>query len=221
MHPIRFDLDYKVERSRLTTFFRLLVAIPWIVWAYIYGIAAFVAAFIAWFAMLFTKEYPKALYDFVAGYVEVTAQIGGFILLATDEWPPFLSNGESAYPVRVDVAPRQVEYRRSRTFFKLLLAFPQQLLLYGLGFVIYGAWIVSWWRIMITGKQSVTMHDALRAAMAYSLRANGFVLLLTEVHPRLLDLPAQEFPEDAPALPGPGQLPQMPAPTAALPADAA
>jgi hypothetical protein len=207
MHPVAVDVDYQVERNRLTTFFRFIVAIPWMVWLYLYAIAAGVAAIIAWFAMLFTKRYPESLYRFVAGYIKVGTQIGGFLILATDEFPPFTPKDE-AYPVKVDVAPQQVEYRRSRTFFKYVLAFPQQVILQGLGFVLGGAAFITWFRIVFTGKQSVTMHDALRMSMAYSTRASAFLLMITEVHPRLLDVPTQQVPADAPALPGPEQMPQ-------------
>jgi hypothetical protein len=207
MHPVAVEVDYQVERNRLTTFFRLIVAIPWMVWIYLYAIAAGVAVIIAWFAMLFTKRYPDSLYRFVAGYVQVVTQIGGFIMLATDEFPPFTPK-DDPYPIKVQIAPQQVEYRRSRTFFKYVLAFPQQLILQGLGFVFGGAAFVTWWRIMFTGKQSVTMHDALRMSMAYSTRASAFLLMMTEVHPRLLDVAPQQFPADAPALPGPEQMPQ-------------
>ena len=205
MHPVAFDSAYEVERNRLTTFFRLIVAIPWIVWVYLYGIAALVAALISWFALLFTKRYPESLYGFVSGYVKTATQIGGFITLATDEWPPFTASAD--YPISVEVAPQQVEYRRAQTFFKFLLVIPQQILMYGIGLVAGGAAFITWWRVLVTGKQSVTMHDAIRVSLAYSARTHAFTLLLTEVHPRLLDLPPQELPADAPAMPGPNQLP--------------
>ena len=131
MNPIRFEADYAEPRNRLTVFFRLIVAIPWYIWLSLYGVVAFLAAIVAWFAMLFTKRYPQGLYDFVAGYVKLSAQVGGWVLLVTDEWPPFMPDRDD-YPVRVEVAPQQVEYRRAQTFFKYLLSFPQQLILFGL-----------------------------------------------------------------------------------------
>lgn len=214
MHPVRIDLDYAPVRNRLTTFFRPLVAIPWIVWVYLYGIAAIVAAFVAWFALLFTKRYPQGLYDFIAGYVQLVGEVGGFTMLATDDWPSFLPNGGD-YPVRIEIAGPAREYRRAQTFFKLLLAFPQQVLAYGLGAVLGGAAFVTWWRVLFTGRQSVTMHDAMRVCLAYSVRSSAFALLLTEVHPRLLDLPPQQLPSEAPAQPGPNQLPAGTAPAGA------
>jgi Domain of unknown function (DUF4389) len=206
LNPIRFDADYLEERNRLTVFFRLFLLIPWYFWLGIYGIAAFVVAVVAWFALMFTGRYPEGMYKFIAGYIELAAQIGGFALLVVDEFPPFMPDGGD-YPIRVEVAPAQVEYRRSRTFFKFVLAFPQQLILYGLSFIYCGAAFVTWFRVLFTGKQSATMHDALRLSLAYSTRASAFLLLLTEVHPRLLDLPPQSYPAGTPSLPGPGQLP--------------
>jgi hypothetical protein len=211
LNPIRFDADYVEERNRLTVFFRWIVAIPWFVWISFYGIAALLAAVVAWFVLLFTKSYPDSLYDFVAGYVKLSAQVGGFAMLITDEWPPFMPDRDD-YPVRVEVAPQQVEYRRAQTFFKYLLTIPQQIILFGLSYLIMGAAFVSWVRILFTGKQSATMHDALRMSLAYSTRSGAFQLLLTEIHPRLLDLPPQEYPADAPSLPGPEQLPMSDAP---------
>jgi hypothetical protein len=208
MHPVHFDADYEIERNRLTTFFRLIIAIPWIIWLYIYGIVALVAAFFAWFALLFTKRYPESLYKFVAGYIELSGKVAGFTVLATDELPPFMPTGEDDYPVHITVAPRQAEYRRSRTFFKLLLVFPQQVLAYGLAFIIQGAAMITWFRVLVTGKQSATMHDAIRVSLAYVVRSHAFLLMLTETHPRLLDLPPQEIPAGAPSLPGPEQAPE-------------
>jgi Domain of unknown function (DUF4389) len=215
MNPIRFDADYSEERDRLTVFFRLIVAIPWMIWLGLYGIVAFVAAIAAWFALLFTKRYPEGLYDFVAGYVKLAAQVGGWVMLMTDEWPPFMPDRDD-YPIRVEVAPQQVEYRRPQTFFKYLLAFPQQLIIQGLSYVLYAAAFVTWWRVLFTGKQSATMHDALRMSIAYTTRAGAFLLLLTETHPRILDLPPQSYPADAPSLPQPEALPINEAP---LPAE--
>lgn len=216
MNPIRFDADYTEDRNRLTVFFRWIVAIPWFIWIALYGTVAFLAAICAWFALMFTKRYPQSLYDFVAGYVEVSAQIGGWAMLITDEWPPFTPQ-PTAYPIRVEVAPQQVEYRRPQTFFKYLLSFPQQLILYALSYLWMAASFVAWWRILFTGKQSATMHDAMRMSLAYSTRAGAFLLLLTEIHPRILDLPPQSYPTDAPSLPGPAQLPTAGTP---LPAEA-
>jgi hypothetical protein len=209
VYPISFDADYEVERSRLSTFFRYLIAIPWLLWGAIYGIAALVVVVIAWFAVLFTKRYPEGMYNFVANYLRFQARVAGYVLLLTDELPPFGGGPRDDYPIRVDIAPPQPEYRRSRTFFKYLVAFPQQILIQAVGFLAYGATFVSWWRIMFTGKQSITMHDPLELSLAYMIRASGFLLLLTEAHPRMLEVEAEEPPPGAPGMLYSGEDPEL------------
>ena len=39
-YPVTFEADYVEQRSRLTTFFRLILAIPLSIWPYLYAIAA-------------------------------------------------------------------------------------------------------------------------------------------------------------------------------------
>ena len=60
MYPISYEADPALEgRNRLTTFFRYIVAIPWLIVASIYGFVAEIVAVIAWFAIVFTGKYPR------------------------------------------------------------------------------------------------------------------------------------------------------------------
>ena len=88
-------------RNRLTVFFRWIVLIPWAIVAFFYGIAAYVAVIIAWFALLFTGKYPEGLYDFNAGFLRFAARVNGFGYLLTDEWPPFGGDEDPNYPMRL------------------------------------------------------------------------------------------------------------------------
>jgi len=202
MNPISFDAAYDIQRSRLTTFFRLFIVIPWVIWASIYGIAALVVVTVAWFAMLFTGRYPEGMYNFVARYLRLLTRVYAYALLLTDELPSFDAGPEPDYPVRIDVAARQERYNRTKTFFKYVLWFPQAPIGgYGLAFVVQWAAFVSWFRILFAGRQSITTHEALVGSLAYLTRSNGFLLLLTEAHPRMLDVPRYQPPPDAPGLP--------------------
>ena len=48
-HPVRLVVTDDLRRSRLTVFFRLLLAIPHFIWLSLWGIAAEIALVIAWF----------------------------------------------------------------------------------------------------------------------------------------------------------------------------
>ena len=91
-YPITVGVAYPERLSRLSTFFRLILAIPQYIVLYFLNIVAFVLMFFAWWAILFTGKYPKGLFDFVAGYVRWNTRVTGYLSLLTDKYPPFSLN---------------------------------------------------------------------------------------------------------------------------------
>ena len=130
MYPVSFEADAVLEgRNRLTTFFRYIVAIPWLIVASLYGIGAQIAAFIAWFAIVFTGRYPEGLYNFNAGYLRMISRVNGFTYLLTDDYPPFGGEEGPQYPIRVGVPPPLDQYNRMKTLFRLIIGIPVYLLI--------------------------------------------------------------------------------------------
>ena len=66
----------------------LLAAPHYIVLAVLY-VGAIVAVVIAWFAILFTGRYPSTLYRFGTGALRWTTRVEAYLLLLTDDYPPF------------------------------------------------------------------------------------------------------------------------------------
>jgi Domain of unknown function (DUF4389) len=92
--PVNLVLTDDLRRSRLTVFFRYLLAIPHFVWLYLWGIAAGIALLIAWFAALFTGRVPDGLHSFLASYVRYATHVNAYILLLTGRYPS-LGSGPS------------------------------------------------------------------------------------------------------------------------------
>ena len=81
------------ELHRWLPLVKWLLAIPHYIVLLLLAIAALVAVIIAWFAILFTGRYPKALFDFVEGVFRWTLRVVAYaFLLATDHYPPFRLN---------------------------------------------------------------------------------------------------------------------------------
>ena len=76
-------------RNRLTTAFRLILAIPQIIVLVFLGIAVFFVGIVAFFAVLFTGRWPAGLRDFVLGVGRWWLRVNAYILLLTDDYPPF------------------------------------------------------------------------------------------------------------------------------------
>jgi hypothetical protein len=90
---VRLDIDYPDVPRDLNRFMPLvkwLLVIPHIVVLAFLGIGAVGAIIIAWFAILFTGRYPRALFTYVEGVLRWSTRVTGYaFLLATDTYPPF------------------------------------------------------------------------------------------------------------------------------------
>jgi len=82
-------VDYSEELSRWLIFVKWLLAIPHVIVLYFLFIAAFVAWVIAWFAILFSKRFPRGLFDFIVGVVRWQYRVSAYTGLLRDEYPPF------------------------------------------------------------------------------------------------------------------------------------
>ncbi len=81
-----------------------LLALPhFIILAFLW-IAFFVVCVIAFFAILFTAKYPKALFDFNVGVMRWTWRVGfySYQALGTDKYPPFTFKA-GGYPADLEV----------------------------------------------------------------------------------------------------------------------
>ncbi len=101
-YPLTYDVEYPEELSRWLIFVKWLLAIPHLLIVYALSIAASAITFIAWFAILFTKRYPRELFDFVVNINRWSANMSAYIYLLRDEYPPF-SWDAGLYPVTYDV----------------------------------------------------------------------------------------------------------------------
>jgi Domain of unknown function (DUF4389) len=67
-----------------------LLAIPHYIALLFLGVGAVGAIVIAWFAIVFTGTYPRALFDYVVGVMRWTNRVNGYAFsLVTDQYPPF------------------------------------------------------------------------------------------------------------------------------------
>jgi Domain of unknown function (DUF4389) len=82
--------DVPVELNRWLPLVKWLLAIPHYVVLFFLDVAAIVVVIIAWFAVLFTGRYPRAMFDFVEGVIRWHNRVLAYaFLLVTDRYPPF------------------------------------------------------------------------------------------------------------------------------------
>ncbi len=186
-YPASFEADYSKRHSRLTTFFRLLLAIPLALWLYVYAIVAYVAIVIAWFAIIITGRYPRGLYKFVAGFVRFLARFTAYAALLCDAYPSFTGSPDPAYPIRMDFDGPLARYSRLKTLFRIILAIPILIMRYVMQLLLEIGGVAAWVVIVLTGRLPRGLFDPMVLANSYMARSDAYLALLTETYPPFQD----------------------------------
>jgi hypothetical protein len=184
MYPIQYEADFNPEPNRWTTFFRLILAIPWFVVAMFWGILFYVTQLLAWLLVTILGRYPEWLYNFNAGVVRFTVRFSGWLYLQTDAWPPFGLSDDPSYPIRVNIAPPAERQSRLKAFFRVILALPVMIVLsYGTAHITLLAGWVAWLTIVFRGYLPEWINDMLTALHGFQARVLGYIAILTDDYP--------------------------------------
>jgi Domain of unknown function (DUF4389) len=192
-HPVRLVVTDDLRRSRLTAFFRLLLAIPHYLWVSLIGTIVALLVVVNWFILLVVARTPKGLHDFVAGYIRYTAQLEAYLLLAANPYPSFYPIGDDDYPFTLEIGPR-AQQNRLKTLFRLLLAIPAMLLSatllvggaraggYGFGLAFSVAFVL-WWVAVFLARVPRGLRDLIAYCVGYSAQVAAYLLLVTDRYP--------------------------------------
>ena len=186
-YPVAFEVDYVEQRSRLTAFFRLILVIPLAIWLVFFGLIAYLAIVIAWFAIVITGRFPAGLYEFVARFTRLTALTNAYAGLLCDPYPSFGGDDDPSYPVRMHFAGPLPRYSRLKTFFRAILSIPIWILRYVVNLLFEIAAVAAWFVIVILGRLPRGLFDVMVLANSYTARSDAYLFLLTETYPPFQD----------------------------------
>ena len=84
-YPVTYDVEYPEGLSRWLIFVKWLLAIPHLIILYGLNLAMSAITIIAWFIILFTKSYPRELFNFVVNINRWAANVNAYLYLQRDE----------------------------------------------------------------------------------------------------------------------------------------
>jgi len=198
-YPVEFAVDYP-DRSlnRLTTAFRILVAIPIVIVAAALGgheqtyeagrygwTAASGAGGLLFFAPLlmivFRQKYPRWWFDFNLELLRFENRVGVYLALMDDRYP----STDERQSVRLDVPyPDAARLNRWLPLVKWLLAIPHYIVLFFLEIAAFIVVIVVWFAILFTGVYPRGLFDFVEGVLRWHNRVIGYaVTLVTDTYP--------------------------------------
>jgi hypothetical protein len=180
-HPVQVTVDDELVRPRLTVLFRLLLAIPHLVWLMLWTILATVAAVVAWFAALVTGRVPSAIHRFLAAYIRYATHVIAFLYVIGRKFPGFTGRAGS-YGIDI-VIPEPVRQSRWKTLFRFFLAIPALLLASALGGVAFAVAFLGWWYALVTGRMPEGLRNLGASCLRYTAQTYAYFLLLTDRYP--------------------------------------
>ncbi|HEX2299971.1 MAG TPA: DUF4389 domain-containing protein, partial [Pseudonocardiaceae bacterium] len=242
-YPVRVDGSSAPEAvSRGLWLVKWLLLVPHLVLLLFLWLAFYAVGVVAFFAILITGRYPRALFDFNVGVLRWSWRVHyyGYGALATDRYPPFTLKEVADYPAHLDVDHPE---RLSRGLVLVkwwLLAIPHYVIVGifaggGLWFGTQGndasdSWaagglvgllvLITGIVVLFTGRYPRSLYDFILGMDRWALRVAAYAALMTDRYPPFrLDQDGTD-PGSTPAIPTPpppSGVPEGPAPVAPAP----
>jgi hypothetical protein len=204
-YPVRVRGDLDPALSRWQWLVKWILAIPHYIVLFFLHIGVLVVTVIAFFAILITGKYPRALFDFRLGVLRWRWRVSFYALsaLGTDKYPPFSLRAKAEYP-----ADLEVDYpeRLSRGLVLIkwwLLAIPHYLIIAaffaaGLHWIVLkpGVWVgytlpslmvtllvIALVGLLFTGRYPKGLYDFVLGINRWAIRVVAYATLLRDEYP--------------------------------------
>ena len=193
-HPVHLEVDYPERLGRLTTLFRIVLAIPILIIATLIvgadarttyneageavrstgGIGASLALATA-LMIVFRRRYPRWWFDFAREMARFGGRVFAYLALLTDKYPSTVD--EQAVHLEIDY-PDVGELNRWLPLVKWLLALPHYIVLAILSVLFMFAVIAAWFCIIVTGRYPRSLFDFVVGTFRWWLRVGAYAFLL-------------------------------------------
>jgi hypothetical protein len=201
-YPVQFSVEYPDRAlNRLTTAFRIIVAIPtvivlggiggaWGSWSGGSGNGAWVASggaggilfFPALVMIVFRQKYPRWWYDWNLELLRFQNRVGVYLGLLDDRYPS-TDEGQSV-SLEFPYPDAKQDLNRWLPLVKWFLAIPHYIVLIFLGLAAFVCVIIAWFAIIFTGRYPRGLFDFVVGVGRWSNRVTAYAfVLVTDRYP--------------------------------------
>ena len=201
-YPVLVNVEPSLtNRNRLTTAFRLILAIPHLILVGgigfgvassgdsrmtfgsevgLLGAVAIFLSIVSWFTLVFAGRHIIGIRQFTSFYLRWRVRAVAYFMLLEDVYPPF---GDAPYPASIEVADPVSPRDRVAVGLRILLVIPHIIVL----FFVFLAWgfttIAAWFIILFTGNYPQGLYEFGVGALRWGLRVETYMLLMVDEYP--------------------------------------
>lgn len=202
-YPVSVNIEPALaNRNRVTTAFRLILAIPHLILVGgigmggfavgggrnvrigtetgLLGAVAFFLAVVSWFTIVFAGVHIPGIRQLTTFYMRWRVRALSYFMLLEDQYPPF---GDAPYPASIAIVDPAGPRDRLSVGLRILLAIPHLVVLI---FVLLAWWVLTvlvWFVILFTGAYPRGLYDFGVGALRWALRVEAYLLLLVDEYP--------------------------------------
>jgi hypothetical protein len=196
-YPVKLSIDYPDRKlNRLTTFFRIFVAIPIFIilslligssyawnegnWNGQFAVGGLVFLPIV-LMLLFRKKYPRWWFDWNLAITRFCYRVSTFMALMTDVYP----STDEEQSVHLDITyPDAEKLSRWLPLVKWIMAIPHYIVLCFLYIAVFVVTIIAWFAILFTSRYPRQLFDFVVNVNQWSLRVTAYaIILVTDTYP--------------------------------------
>src|SRR5919197_479954 len=192
-YPVSITVEPAIaNRNRLTTTFRIILAIPH--WFLVGGVGlgfasrnsrqsigsetgllgavAFFLAIVSWFTIVFTGRHVAGIRQFTAFYMRWRVRALAYLMLLEDPYPPF---GDAPYPASLDIVDPAGPRDRLTVGLRILLVIPHAIVLVFLGIAWWVTAFIAWILILATGAYPEGFYRFGVGVLRWMLRVQAYL----------------------------------------------
>ena len=200
-YPVQLEISYPDRQlNRLTTAFRIIVAIPILILASAVGGheaamggghgseigagagAGGVLVLAPLLMIVFRQKYPRWWFDWNRELLRFSNRVGAYMALMDDRYPA--TDEQQAVALELPYPDVEQDLNRWLPLVKWLLAIPHYIVLFFLWIGALIAVIVAWFAILFTGRYPRGLFDYVEGVIRWTNRVIGYAfVLVTDEYP--------------------------------------
>lgn len=195
------------RQNRWKVAFRLILAIPLLVWFLLLSIAAGFLIVIGWFAALILGRLPDSFVRPLSDFIVFATRTYSYLYLMNDAYPPF--SDKKDFGVNLEIPSSRVP--RLAVLFRIILVIPAAIVSTLVSVGVEVALIFIWLIVLVKGEMPLPFFGALAAILRYQARFYAYYMMITSKYPGELFGDTPSASSDLPVPPEGVLLPTAPA----------